>query len=74
MSTAISESSAPLWSAWWGIVSQLRPAFARSRTFLWFAVALAAIRTRADMRGVTSFVRALGLVEPCYWCLPDLWT
>jgi hypothetical protein len=69
MSTAISESSAPLWSAWWGIVSQLRPAFARDRTFLWFAVALAAICTRADMRGVTSFVRALGLVEPCYWCL-----
>ena len=72
MSTRISKNSIPLWSAWWGIVSQLRPAFARSGTFLWFAVALAATCARTDLRGVTSFVRELGLTERCYWRLPDM--
>ena len=66
MSTDISKNSVSLWSAWWGIVSQLRPAFARSSTFLWFAVALAATCVRSDLRGVTSLVRALGLMEQCY--------
>lgn len=66
MSTKILKDSTSLWSAWWGIVSQLRPAFARTSTFLWFAAALAATCTRADLRGVTSFIRALGLAERCY--------
>ena len=72
MSTKISKNFIPLWSAWWGIVSQLRPAFARSSTFLWFAVALAATCARTDLRGVSSFVRALGLTERCYWRLLDM--
>jgi hypothetical protein len=72
MSNIIFEKFAPLWAAWWGIVSQLRPAFARTRTFLWFAVALAATCTRADLRGVTSFVRVLGLRQRCYGRLLDL--
>ena len=72
MSTNISKNPIPLWSAWWGIVSQLRPAFARTRTFLWFAVALAATCARTDLRGVTSFVRTLGLTERCYWSLLDM--
>ena len=38
----------------------------RSSTFLWFAVALAATCVRSDLRGVTSLVRALGLMEQCY--------
>lgn len=66
MSRGIPTKSVPLWSAWWGIVSQLRPAFSRTGTFLWFAAALAATCTRSDLRGVTSFVRALGLAERCY--------
>ena len=33
MPARISKNSIPLWSAWWGIVSQLRPAFTRSSTF-----------------------------------------
>ena len=66
------KKSIPLWSAWWGIVSQLRPAFTRSNTFLWFAVALAATCARTDLRGVTSFVRALDLTERCYWRLLDM--
>ena len=72
MATRISKNPIPLWSAWWGIVSQLRPAFTRSSTFLWFAVALAATCARTDLRGVTSFVRALGLTDRCYWRLLDM--
>ena len=49
-----------LWSHWWLIVSQLRPACSRQRTFLWLAVTLAAMAVRRDLGGVTSFVRALG--------------
>ena len=72
MSTETSKKIIPLWSAWWGIVSQLRPAFARFSTFLWFAVALAATCTRSDLRGVSSFVRTLGLRERCYGRLLDM--
>lgn len=60
-----------LWLGWWSLVRELRPAFARTRTFLWFAVALAALCTRGDLRGVTSFVRALGLRQGCYDRLLD---
>ena len=55
-----------LWLAWWNIVSLLRPAFSRSRTFLWFLLVLVAFAVRKDLAGVTSFVRALGLSEHCY--------
>lgn len=60
-----------LWLAWWEIVRELRPAFKRTRTFLWFAVALAAACTRYDLKGVTSLVRALGLRPACYDRLLD---
>ncbi len=55
-----------LWIVWWNLVRELRPAFKRTRTFFWFTAALAAACTRNDLRGVTSFVRALGLREACY--------
>lgn len=60
-----------LWIAWWNLVRELRPAFKRNRTFLWFVVALAATCTRSDLRGVTSLVRALGLRQACYDRLLD---
>jgi len=60
-----------LWSHWWIIVSQLRPACSRQRSFLWLAVTLAAMGVRRDLGGVTSFVRALGLKPACYGCLLD---
>ena len=60
-----------LWIDWWNLVSQLRPAFSRTRTFIWFAVALAATCVRGDLLGVTSLVRAMGLQEPCYDRLLD---
>ena len=60
-----------LWFHWWSVVSQLRPACFRRRTFFWLVVVLAALCTRQDLAGVTSFVRALGLRSRCYGCLLD---
>jgi hypothetical protein len=60
-----------LWIAWWNWVRELRPAFARNRTFLGFAASLAATCTRVDLRGVTRLVRALGLRQACYDRLLD---
>jgi hypothetical protein len=67
------EATSPmnLWYHWWVIVSQLRPACSRQRSFLWLVVTLAAMGVRGDMGGVTSFVRALGLKSACYGCLLD---
>src|SRR5665811_1642535 len=50
-----------LWYHWWNLVCELRPACARSRTFLWMALCLAGMSIRKDLLGVTSLVRALGL-------------
>ena len=60
-----------LWLEWWKHVRELRPAFGRTRTFVWFAVALAATCVRGDRLGVTSLVRALGLQGRCYDRLLD---
>ena len=60
-----------LWIMWWNLVQELRPAFKRTRTFLWFALALAATCTRGDLRGVTSLVRSLGLRHEYYDRLLD---
>jgi hypothetical protein len=60
-----------LWLRWWEVVAQLRPAFTRTRTFLWFAICLAGISIRTDLRGVTSIIRALGLQERFYDRLLD---
>jgi hypothetical protein len=60
-----------LWFCWWSVVSQLRPACSRRRTFFWLVIVLAGLCTRPDLAGVTSFVRALGLRSRCYGCLLD---
>jgi len=60
-----------LWKHWWKLVCELRPACARTRTFLWMTVCLAGMTTRKDLMGVTSIVRALGLVPACYDRLLD---
>jgi len=60
-----------LWKPWWELVCELRSACARTRTFLWMAVCLAGMTTRKDLMGVTSIVRALGLVPVCYDRLLD---
>ena len=60
-----------LWIPWWKMVRQLRPAFARKATFLWFALCLVGLTVRPDLRGVTSIIRALGLKEVFYDRLLD---
>jgi hypothetical protein len=58
-----------LWLAWLRAVENLRPACARSATFFWMTVVLAALCLRPDLGGVTSLVRALGLSGASYHCL-----
>ena len=60
-----------LWMHWWNAIRQLRPAFSRMQTFLWFATAVAGFTVRADLLGVTSFVRALNLNARYYNPLVD---
>lgn len=55
-----------LWCEWLAVASQLRPAFSRYRTFMWFLTSVAGFSIREDNAGVTSFVRALRLA-PCYY-------
>jgi len=51
-----------LWWHWWCLVAPLGLARARQRSFLWLLAALAGLSARADLLGVTSIVRTLGLV------------
>lgn len=60
-----------LWKVWWEMVCELRPACARTRTFLWMCVCLAGMAIRRDLAGVTSIVRVLGLLPECYDRLLD---
>ena len=60
-----------LWNHWWNLVCELRPACARSRTFLWMSLCLAGMTARKDLQGVTSIVRSLGLKPACYDRLLD---
>ena len=55
-----------LWIVWYQTVVALRPACARTRTFLWFLVVLAAMTVRTDLAGVTSLVRSHWLRPRCY--------
>jgi len=58
-----------LWNSLWNNLCLLRPAFTRERTFLWFALAVTGLLTRNDLAGVTSIVRALGLLPLFYYSL-----
>ena len=55
-----------LWKHWWKLVAQLRPACPRTRTFLWMVTCIAGMTVRKDLLGVTSIIRALGLMPVCY--------
>lgn len=61
-----------VWTAWWKIVAELRPAFSREKSFHWFALCLAAMCCRIDTVGVTSFVRTLGLRSSTYERMLDV--
>lgn len=55
-----------IWIEWWNVVSELRPACSRTRSFLWLAAILVGMSVRSDLLGVTSIIRALGLREALY--------
>jgi hypothetical protein len=58
------------WNHRWNLACGLRPACARTRTFLWMSLCLAGMTVRKDLRGVTSIVHAVGPEPAC----PDrLW-
>jgi len=61
-----SVSPLSLWGSWWNVLQLLRPAFSRSRPFMWFATIVAGLAVRSDLRGVTSIVRALNLRPNLY--------
>jgi hypothetical protein len=56
----------PLWLEWFRCAEALRPACARTATFLWMSLALMGLSVRVELAGVTSFVRALGLAPGTY--------
>ena len=60
-----------LWLQIWELLEALRPAFGRTRTFLWFCTVVVGLSIRSDLAGVTSIVRALGLREQYYDRLLD---
>lgn len=60
-----------IWNNWFVLVKELRPAFSRDRTFLWFVVCLAGLSIRSDLFGVTSIVRSIGLKSIYYDRLLD---
>ena len=51
----------PLWILWWNAIVLLRPAFARTQSFLWFVTIVAGVSVSTDTFGVMSIVRALHL-------------
>lgn len=55
-----------LWQVWFRCVQELRGACARRRTFLWMSLVLAGLSIRADLAGVSSIVRVLGLKAKVY--------
>lgn len=61
-----------LWIFWWEVMTRLRPAFTRTRTFLWFVTSVCGFCIRTDLLGVTSFVRSLGLKPELYDRLLDM--
>lgn len=58
-----------LWKHWAGALVLLRPAFSRTKTFVWFAVVVTGLAVRTDLLGVTSIVRALKLHPRFYTAL-----
>lgn len=60
-----------LWLQLWNTLVLLRPAFNRTRTFLWFVTCVIGLIVRKDLAGVTSIVRALGLRSMYYDRLLD---
>ena len=58
-----------LWIHWFRCVQSLRQACSRTRTFMWMTLVLVGFSVRAELLGVTSFVRACFLLPERYHCL-----
>jgi len=65
------EKKMDLWLNWLEVAMELREAFSRKRTFMWFLVSLIGFSIRTDLMGVTSIVRSLALRPFCYDRLLD---
>ena len=63
-----------IWNSWYKAAAQLRGAFTRETTFLWALTILAGFSTRAELNGVTSFIRALDLNPALYQSLIDFFS
>jgi len=61
-----------LWCKTWALLEQLRPAFTRTQTFMWFCTAVTGMAIRSDHYGVTSIVRSFGLKPFCYDRILDM--
>lgn len=61
-----------LWKLWFDAVAHLRPACSRTRTYCWMVLCLIGLSIRAELAGVTSLVRVLGLDPVLYKCLLHL--
>jgi len=55
-----------LWIEWFRCIRELQPACIRLRTFMWMTLVLVGLSIRSDLGGVTSFVRAAGLLPRTY--------
>jgi len=55
-----------LWLEWFRCVLDLRPACSRMQSFVWMSLALLGLSVRVELAGVTSFVRAAGLMPEAY--------
>ncbi len=55
-----------LWIPWMELVSKLKPACKRRRTFFWMTLVLAGISIRSENAGITSLVRAFGMKPLAY--------
>ena len=51
---------------WRRMLKAMQPAFSRRAAFAWFVVVVVGLLLRYDTLGVSSLVRALGLVPSCY--------
>lgn len=58
-----------IWVTWMDAVCNLRSAFSREKSFLWFIVTLLGFSVRADHFGISSIIRALGMRNKSYECL-----
>ena len=66
LSVIVKEEIMALWWEWTRCVWSLRAACSREITFFWMVVALLGMSVRADLAGVTSFVRA-GFIDQAYY-------